>query len=239
MKSRFAFTTLGVTAAAILITGLLTGCQGTHEARSVKTVGFLQDYEQLKPGKDGGARLAYVNPKTDFAKYHSILLDPVKLYVAEGSFYINSSTEARQSLVNYLDASIRKELEGSFPFVEKPGPGVMRFRIAITDAQGSNVVTDTISSVVPIGVAVSILKSAITGAGTGVGSCSVEFEALDAVTGERLAAAVDKRIGDKFTGSFDKFSQWHAFQTAVDYWSALLKTRLLELQAGPAAPKKP
>ncbi len=159
------------------------------------------------------------------------------MYAAEGSFFTKASPEVRQSLVNYADASIRKELENSYTFVTQPGMGVMRFRLAVTDAEGGNVVTDTISSVVPIGLAVSILKTAITGAGTGVGSCSIEFEAVDAVTGERLAAVVDKRIGDKFTGKFDKFSEWHAVKASFDYWSALLKTRLLELQAGAGTPK--
>ena len=72
----------------------------------------------------------------------------------------------------------------------------------------------------------------LTGAGTGVGSCSIEFEALDSVTGERLAAGVSKRVGDKFTGKFDKFDQWSAAKNSFDYWSALFKTRLIELQAG-------
>jgi len=145
---------------------------------------------------------------------------------------MDASPETRQSLVNYLDAEIRDELKGSFTFVNKPGPGVMRFRVAITDAQGSMVLMDTVSSVVPIGLAVSILKSGLTGAHSGVGSCNIEFEAVDAMTGVRLAAAVDKRVGDKFTGNFDKFDQWHAVKSAFDYWAARMKTRLLELQAG-------
>jgi len=218
--------------AAVLVTGLLAGCQGTHQARSVDPSGFLKNYQQLKEGGEDQALLVYINPKAKFAQYKSILLEPVKIYAAQGSAFMDASPETRQSLVNYLDAEIRDELKGSFTFVNKPGPGVMRFRVAITDAQGSMVLMDTVSSVVPIGLAVSILKSGLTGAHSGVGSCNIEFEAVDAMTGVRLAAAVDKRVGDKFTGNFDKFDQWHAVKSAFDYWAARMKTRLLELQAG-------
>jgi hypothetical protein len=218
--------------AAVLATGLLAGCQGTHRARSVDTSGFLQNYQQLQEGKEGQTLLVYINPRTNFAQYNAIQMDPIKIYAAQGSAFMDASPETRQSLVNYLDADIRNELANNFSFVNQPGPGVMRFRIAITDAQGSMVALDTVSSVVPIGLAVSVLKSGLTGAGTGVGSCSIEFEALDSVTGERLAAAVSKRVGDKFTGKFDKFDQWSAAKNSFDYWSVLLKTRLMELQAG-------
>jgi hypothetical protein len=218
--------------AVVLATGLLAGCQGTHQARTVDPSGFLKNYSQLQEGKDNQALLVYINPRTNFARYKGILLDPVKLYAAQGSLLMDASPETRQGLVNYLDAEIRRELAGPFYFATKPGPGVMRFRTAITDAQGSMVAMDTISSVVPIGLAVSVLKSGLTGAHSGVGSCSIEFEAVDSVTGQRLAAAVDKRVGDKFTGNFDKFDQWHAVTDAFDYWAALLKTRLLELRAG-------
>ncbi|MEI8079608.1 MAG: DUF3313 domain-containing protein [bacterium] len=218
--------------AALLATGLLVSCQGTHRARTVETSGFLQNYQQLQPGKEGQALLLYVNRQADFSRYNTILLDPVRLYAARGSLLMNASPATRQNLVNYLDAEIRDELKGSFAFVNRPGPGVMRFRIAITDAQGSMVLMDTASSVVPIGLAVSVLKSGLTGAHSAVGSCSIEGEILDATTGERLAAVVDKRVGDKFTGQFDKLDQWHAVKTACDYWAALLKIRLLKLQAG-------
>lgn len=224
--------TIQKAAGAILAAGLLAGCQGTHQDRNVETSGFLRNYQQLQPGKDGQMLLIYINSRVNFARYNAILLDPVKLYAARGSFFMDASPETRQSLVNYLDAGIRHELENTLPFVNRPGPGVMRFRVAITDARGSMVLQDTVSSVIPVGLAASVLRSAITGAHTGVGSCSIEFEAVDAVTGERLAAAVDKRIGDKFTGQFDKFDQWHAVKNACDYWALLLKKRLLELQAG-------
>ena len=218
--------------AAILATGLFAGCQGTHQARTVDPSGFLQNYQQLHPGKKGQALLLYVNPTTEFARYHAILLEPIKIYAAKGSLLMDASPETRQSLVNYLDAEIRDELKNSFALVNQPGPGVMRLRVAITDAHGSMVLLDTASSVIPVGMAVSALRNALTGAASGVGSCSIEGELVDAVTGERLAAGVDKRVGDKFTGKFDKFDQWHTVKTACDYWSAQLKIRLLNLQAG-------
>jgi len=38
------------------------GCPATYQARSVKPSGFLGDYSQLRPGKEGEALLVYVRP---------------------------------------------------------------------------------------------------------------------------------------------------------------------------------
>jgi hypothetical protein len=50
------------------------------------------------------------------------------------------------------------------------------------------------------------------------------------MTGERLAAAVDKRVGSKYSFRFDKFSRWRATKGAFDYWAERMNTRLIELK---------
>jgi hypothetical protein len=66
----------------------------------------------------------------------------------------------------------------------------------------------------------------------------MEFEALDSQKSERLAAAVDRRVGNKYTGEFNKFSKWRATQAAFDYWAERLKVRLAELQNPGQTPKQ-
>ena len=43
-----------------------------------------------------------------------------------------------------------------YTIVDNPGPGVLRLRVAMTEAEGSMVVMDTISRVLPVGLAPSI-----------------------------------------------------------------------------------
>ena len=225
------------TAAAIAVLMLLVGCAQTHQGRSVQTSGFLGDYTQLHQGQGDRALLNYVNPQANFRQYRAIMMDPIKVYPGVGdSFFSSISPSDLQKLENYFDATIRDNLKANFSFVTQPGRGVMRFRIALTEANSANVPIDVVSSILPYGIAFSALKSVATGKGSGIGQTSMEFEALDTRTGQRLCAAVDKRVGAKYTGEFDKFNKWRATQSAFDYWAERLKIRLAELQNPAPAP---
>src|SRR5882724_3558234 len=56
------------------------GCPATYQARSVKPSGFLGDYSQLRPGKEGEALLVYVRPGVEWTKYDKIWLEPVTVW---------------------------------------------------------------------------------------------------------------------------------------------------------------
>jgi hypothetical protein len=219
-------------AVAIAALMLIVGCAGIHQGRSVNTSGFLGDYGQLHEGGDGEALLVYVNPKVDLRRYGKIMMDPIKVYPsAKDSELSKLDKPELQKLIDYFDASIRSKLSDQFTFVNEAGPGVMHFRVALTEANSSNRPIDILSSVIPFGMAFSALKSAAIGKGSGIGETCMEFEAVDSITGERLGAAVDKQVGDKYTGKFDKFEEWRATQAAFDHWAERLKMRL--------APPKP
>jgi hypothetical protein len=134
--------------------------------------------------------------------------------------------------VNYLDATIRENLKKDYTFVDAPGTDVMRLRVAITDAEDSNVTLDTISSILPIGIALNVIQVGITGKSSFVGEAGIEAELIDSQNGKRLIAAVDRRVGAKYTGKFDKFNEWHAVTDSYDYWAQRMQTRLSELRQG-------
>ena len=224
--------------AALGVALLITfGCAQTHQGRKAEMSGFLGDYSQLREGEGDEALLVYINPKANARDYTKILMEPIKVYPGVGDTPLRKiSDEDLQKLVNYFDAAIRAQLNGQYAFVTAPGPGVMRFRIALTEAKSANVPRDVVSTIIPIGMAVSALKTVATGRGTGIGETSMEFEAQDSLTGERLGAAVDKRVGNKLTGEFDKFNRWRATQAAFDYWAERLHKRLSEMQSPQPSP---
>lgn len=209
----------------------LGGCSGIHQAREVTPTGFLGDYSQLSPGENEQALLTYTNPRTNFSQYSQIMLDPIRVYPGQGDSELASlPPDDLLKLVNYFDATLRETLSEQFVFTNAAGPNTMRMRVAITEGESANVPIDLVSSVMPIGLALSSLKRLATGSAAAVGSIGVEFEALDAWTGERLAASVDKQVGDKFTGKFDKFNEWRTAQEAFDHWAEQLNDRLLVLR---------
>jgi hypothetical protein len=155
-------------------------------------------------------------------------MDPVKFYSDKNS---KLEGEDKQRIVDYLHASITEQLKTDYPFVNEVSPGTMRLRVAITEAKGSKVVLDTISSIMPPGIALGLVKKVATGTNLSVGKAAIEMELQDPQTGERLAAAVDERAGRKYTGKFDKFDKYHTVEDAFDLWAKKLKKRLEELRA--------
>ena len=76
-----------------------------------------------------------------------------------------------------------------------------------------------------------------------VGSATVEMEALDPISYERLAAAVDQRAGTKVLFAKRAYETWGDVQAACDYWVKRLAWRLAEfgvqLKPGAQKPEEP
>ena len=214
---------------ALLGVILMSGCTSTYQQRSVKGSGFLSDYRQLKDRGGDTAMLSYIDPKANFRAYNKIMLEPVRAYVSgKDSSMAKLPKDKQQHLLNYFDARLRENLKRDFALVSQPGPGVLRIRVALTEATGSKVALDTVSTILPIGLALSSVRAMATGEHLNVGTIGAECEGLDSMTNKRLFAAVDARVGRKITMKFDKFSKWHAAEDACDFWAEQLHERLLE-----------
>jgi hypothetical protein len=208
---------------------LLGGCQTPLGVRKVKPSGFLKDYSQLKAGESGQAKLVYINPNTNFAKYDKVMIAPITVWVKADSKLAKLPKKDLEALANYLDATVRENLKKDYTIVKQPGPDVMRLRIAITEGKKANVVMNTVSTIVPVGLAIDVVKFIAVGTHTSVGEASVEAEIVDSVSGERLIAAVDGRAGRKNLVS-GNFTGWGDVQDAYDYWAKKLQARLAELR---------
>ena len=209
---------------------LLTGCATTQQASKVTRSGFLGDYSGLKPGKGDQAVLAYQNPTVAWVRYDSIIIDPVQVFMTKDADLKSDSAEERRALANYFTSSLHDELSKHFTIVRTPGPNVLRVRAALTDGDQSEVLLDTISTIMPIGLALSTIKRVATGSDTAVGFAQAEAEILDSRTSTRLAAAVDKRYGTKALRS--KFGSWNHAEEAMKHWSERIAKRLVEWGAG-------
>lgn len=212
---------------------LVAGCSTTYQTRGdAQPSAFLSNPSQLREGTGDEPKLVYLNPKANFSKYTKIHLEPVVLIAenSKSSAFSAMSKEDQQAIVNYVDAKIREKLVANYAFVTSAGSDTMKLRVAITEAKGSTVVLDTLSSIMPPAIALNALKTVATGTGTAVGKAGVEAELLDSTTGERLMAAVDERAGRKYTLRFDKFSRYHAVESAFDHWAERLNERLAEMR---------
>ena len=156
-----------------------------------------------------------MKPGVDFSKYDKIMMDEVQFFLAPDADYKGISPSTTKELGEDFHKSFVQELGDML--TASPGPGVARMRLAVTDIEQSKPALGTITTVVPVGLAVSLVKKGATGQYTGIGSASMEVEFLDSVTSERIAAAVDKAPGGKLD-----VGQYSPAKAAFEYWAKRL-----------------
>lgn len=210
-----------------LILVAMTACATTQQAKTVGRSGFLDDYSILQKGAgDSEALLRYVNPMADWKHYTKVMIDPVQLWMGEGSSLRDIPQEDRTRLASLLLGTLQNALLADYRIVREAGPHVMRLSVALTEAEASHTVVDTLSSVLPTGYLISGTKSLATGTGTFVGSASVEAKMTDAELGTLLAAAVDRRGGAKSLSGVT--SEWNDVEESFQYWAKTLRYRLCQ-----------
>ena len=225
MKRKIAITVIAV---AVLITAMSVAAMSAEKEFS----GFLQNYDGLKPGPEGGVKERYLKPDVDFKKYNKIMLDNVVFFLAEDAEYKGISAEDMKELSDTFNQAVMTALNKDYPLVGEAGPDVMRVRVAITKLKPSKPGSATMTTVMPVGLAFSLVKKGATGEYTGVGSTGIEVEVLDSLTNERIGAAVDYKPGGKMSG----FEKWSASKEAFEFWTGRLKTFLDEVHG--IAPKE-
>lgn len=194
-------------------------------SKQVRHSGFLENYPEFKPGPKGGADFVYMKEGVDFSVYNKIMMNHVVLYFEDNAEYKGIHPVELAEMSNAFHKAITDNLQGAYPLVAEPGPDVMRLRFAITDVVANKPGMGAISTVMPIGLALSTVKKGVTGTHTGVGQASIEVEILDSMTNERIGAAIDTRHGGKIEG----FTKWGAVKGSFEFWAKRLRTWLDEI----------
>lgn len=228
--------TIKSTATALLAAGLLVGCTTVQKApvtQAEVNCGLIGKYcGMLTPGSDKQMSLRYVNPAASWAQYDKILIAPVTYWGSEEAKIPHAD---QQTLVNYFQNVLKEQLGKKFQLVEEPEPGAMTLTVALTDAESATPVLRSISMIVPQAHMASNIKYLATGTFPFVGGAQVEAKVTDSVSGQVLAAAVDKRLGG---GSFTTGFQWRwgDVENAMKYWAEQAANVLSSWTSGAAQP---
>ena len=224
--------------AIVLLLGA-AGCAATQEAKSVEKSGFLGDYSLLKKGErstikevsEDQALWIYKNPAADWRKYRKVWLDSVTVWVSQKDSQLKDvSVEDRQRLAALFWSKLDEELRKDYEMVSNPGPDVMHIQAAITEAESSNAVLDTVTSIVPQTRLLSGMVSMGRGVSLFTGSASVEMKVTDTETGTMLLAAVDRRGGTKSLSGVT--NSWHDVEEAYRFWAEKTRYRLCQFRLG-------
>ncbi len=208
----------------------LAACAVTEQDKpdTVQRTGFLKDYSQLQPGTKDQALLVYINPNARWSQYTKVLIEPVTFW---GDSSSKVSVQDQQQLCSYYYNKLNEDLAKKFQLADRPGPGVMTLRVALTDPTTATPVLRSVSVVVPQARLLNSVTNLATGSYAFVGSAQSEAEIDDSQTGERLAAAVDKRSGGLSIKNADVW-QWGDAENAMDHWAQQMADRLSTLQSG-------
>ncbi len=209
---------------AMVLFACLTIVSVVHADRKMKTSGFLSDYSGFKPGPKDGAQWVYIKEGVDFKGYTKVMVDRVTFFLKDDAKYKGIQPEDVEQLTEAFDTAVRENIGKSYPLVDTPGPDVLRIRVAITDLVPNNPGVSAVTTVMPIGLGVSMLKKGLTGEHTGVGETGMEMEVLDSSTNDRLAAAIHSQAGSKLSG----VKKWGAAEEAFKFWTERIRIRLDE-----------
>jgi hypothetical protein len=183
------------------------GCAG----QQIKTSGFLEKYPKFNEGPKGGADFVYMKEGVFFGAYDKIMMDHVVFYFLDDSKYKGIHPDELKELGDAFHRAMIEALRDRYPFVDTPGPGVLRVRFAITDVTASKPALNTITAIVPVGLAVSAVKKGVTGTHTAVGS--------------GLAAVIDTKSAEKY--KIEKgMSKWGHAKDAFRFWAKRFRSWL-------------
>jgi hypothetical protein len=155
-----------------------------------------------------------------------------------------------KALTDYFHASMVKALKPQLPVVERPGPGVLAIRIALTNLVPTDVTKSVAGTVVPYAFVAEAGSGVATGRPAGstpyLGETGMEMQFVDGASGAILAECRDTEIGRKYAADLDSgaagaaqtwasgylnsFQSWSYARNAFDKWSALTAARLAALR---------
>jgi len=188
-----------------------------------KQSGFLVGYyDDLQPGPEGGAKQRWLKPGVDFSKYNKVMLDSVVFYLARDSEDLGVDPEEMKELSEAFNQEMVNALKDRYPIVADPGPDVVRLRVALTGIKKSKPVLSGISTVVPIGLAVSVVEKGTGGSWTGSGAIRAEVMVINSMDNEVIGVAMDEQTA----GFTERFTSLGSAKEAFKFWAGRVRAYL-------------
>lgn len=196
-------------ALVIVLAALVVPAYSAKEVRTRDFSGWLDDYDSLVYSEERSA-FVFFNERMR-GEYNKVILQSVTVYAVDAKANTRMATRA----ADYLTDGVRAMLEQRGILAAEPGPGVLRYSMAITGVEKS---TEGLKphNLIPVSAIFRGAKAATGNLGTYIDTM-FEAELVDSVTGERAAAIVRKGIGvtDKKSGDDLEFED---IVPTLDLW---------------------
>lgn len=192
---------------SIALIALATGCSSFRAEHS----GFLNHYAQLTPDPKRDNLYVFENPEVGFEQYGRFLIDQVEVRFAPNARGTEMDQAKLDELADYARRQFEDALAERYEVVNQAGSGVAQIRFALTDFNR----THPTMNIHP--------ASKLTG--IGLGGASMELEAIDSETGERIVAIVETRLGNRLSIAPGLSQYGHARQV-IRQWADRFVARI-------------
>ena len=189
---------LSVSIYSLAVLTMFAGCESSSSSVELPATGFLSNYSGLQSISDTSYR--YINPKYNLGNYAKFIIDPVEVIFDQQTKAKAMNWDDIERLKAYMRRALINALEPRYTAViTRPGPGVGRVRVALTNVERS--------------------------APFKLGSVSMEVELLDSQTSEQIAALIESQTkGVPFYG----YDPWSGAKAVMDDLAKRFYNRLEE-----------
>lgn len=225
-----------------------TGVTASDPARLTRS-GFLSDYARLEPVSWADGIQCWRKTHLDAKAFDKVMIARMTVSLKPGQQQGIDPTDLK-ALTDYFHASLVKALSPQMRVVDKPGPGVLVLRIALTNLVPTGVGESVIGTVVPYAFVAEAGSGVATGRPAGstpyLGETGMEMQFRNGATDAILGECRDTEIGRKYAADLDagaagaakswasgylnSFQSWAYARNAFDKWAMLTAKRLAVLR---------
>ena len=229
--------------ATLLLTGGCATAPAGGAAHREAYADFLTQPERLRPAPGETGALVWIDPAADLAQYRRFLIEPIQVRLADDAAYKTVDPTELKALADYLQQTLARALAPTYQVVIKPGPGVLRMRVAITDLVPTKPAYSVAALVVPYATVADLASGSVSGRPAGstayLGQTGIAGSLIDSETRQVVAEYADNRVGRKYVvdtsggvgkavtsgvgDSVKAYSTWAYAHQAFDGWAADLR----------------
>ncbi len=199
----------GMALAMALFAGHVVAADVMDGASGFLSAKLYAEMEQIE-SPSGAAAKRWIAPGVSLGSYDSVMIDKAAFHPEPQPTSQLSSATLKQ-ISTYMDEAFHRELKGVLKVVDKPGPGTLRFRPAITAAAAKN---EGLKPYQLLPVAFVLTRGQTSKRAV----LAVEYEVQDAATGNVVAAGMREGQGEELESMEDTLTL-DKMKPAIDAWA--------------------
>jgi hypothetical protein len=207
-----------ITLALLLLFSIYTqGCASTLQAKPEHQTGSMN--HTVEPGSSSDAVIPHVHAqaKVDWSAYDKIILKPVSIW--DGALSGSEQETDLTGLANIFYEMLYERLSKDYDVIAHSAEGAMVIQATLIHAEPSWVAPAFLTKVSWQLQALNRVWTYFRGKPAFAGEITVEFTVRDSMTGGRLFAGTDRRVGGQNLFDKEVFNRWGDVQNSLQFWT--------------------